>query len=206
MNQRLVEQIVDLSARADRGSLDQALALSRQLLSELNFPRHDDRIFESQIPGGMLTNLQSQLKEMGHADLFPELMREISAVRKDAGYVPLVTPTSQIVGAQAAFNLIFGRYENMTNEFCMMLRGEFGRTPGPVNPQVLSKALAAGEEVIKYRPASYLKPVMEDCCELAYVKDQKDLLLHLMLEQAADTFLNNRHQIQLDEVEYFAAI
>lgn len=203
-----VHRVMDLVKKGDPESLDDALTLTREMLCDLNFPKYDARMFESQIPGGMLTNLQSQLKEMGHSELFPDLMHVIADVRKDAGYVPLVTPTSQIVGAQAALNLIFGPYEMITNEFRMMLRGEFGRTPGPVNPDVLRKVLTTGAEMLKYRPASYLKPVLEDSCRLAYVKSHKDLLLHLMLEQAADTFLLNRQQaqLQMEEVEMFATI
>jgi pyruvate/oxaloacetate carboxyltransferase len=202
----IVRQVIGLVAQASPAAIEQALALTRQLENDLKFPHYDDRMFESQIPGGMLSNLQSQLMEMGHPDLFPDLMKVIAEVRKDAGYVPLVTPTSQIVGSQAALNLIFGPYNMLTNEFRMMLRGEFGRAPGPINPEVLRKVLATGEEVVKYRPASYLKPAMEDRCKLAYVKTHKDLLLHLMLDQAADTFLHNRHQALLEEEEYFATI
>jgi pyruvate/oxaloacetate carboxyltransferase len=117
-------------------------------------------------------------------------------VRSDAGYVPLVTPTSQIVGSQAAFNVISGeRYQMVSNEFKMILKGEFGRTPGPTNPEVMQKVLQSGEEPLKYRAASYLPPVLEDKYDLPFVKTHKDLLLHLLFKQSADTFLKQRYGV-----------
>ena len=90
----------------------------------------DINVLLHQTPGGMLSNLQSQLKEMGRSDLLNEVMSAVPQVRKDAGYVPLVTPTSQIVGAQAVFNLLFGPYEMVTEEFKMLLRGELAHSTG----------------------------------------------------------------------------
>jgi pyruvate/oxaloacetate carboxyltransferase len=197
----LVNQIIRLTEMGDKASIDKSVDLSRQLMRGLRYPDYDDRIFTSQIPGGMLSNLQSQLKEMGRPDLLPQVMEAIPQVRKDAGYVPLVTPTSQIIGAQAVFNLMFGAYEMVTEEFKMLLRGEFGRTPAPVNPEVLIKVLNPDDAVYKYRPATYLSPVLEDPCWLPYVKNHKDLLLHLSFTQAADGFLKGKYRNMPDLVE-----
>lgn len=178
----------------DTEDLDTAIAVSREIMADLGYPGYDDRIFESQIPGGMLSNLQNQLKGMGvPAEKFDEVMAEIPRVRADAGYVPLVTPTSQIVGVQAAYNVMTGgRYAFTSNEFQMILKGEFGKTPAPCNPEVVAEVIGEDAEVMKYRPASYLMPVLEDSYDLPFVKSKKDLLLHLVFGQAADTFLENR--------------
>ncbi len=175
-------------------NLKTAIDLSREIMADLDYPKYDDRIFESQIPGGMLSNLQNQLKGMGvPEEKFDEVMAEIPAVRADAGYVPLVTPTSQIVGVQAAYNVLTGsRYAFTSNEFQMILKGEFGKTPAPCNPKVVEEILGDDVEVMKYRPASYLMPVLEDSYDLPFVHSRKDLLLHLVFGAAADTFLQSR--------------
>jgi pyruvate/oxaloacetate carboxyltransferase len=207
IDRHLVARIARLVDLGSRPAIEEALSLSRGLMQSLHFPAYDDRIFASQIPGGMLSNLQSQLKEVGHPELLPEVMAAIPQVRKDAGYVPLVTPTSQIIGAQAVFNLLFGLYEMVSEEFKMLLRGEFGRTPGPVNPDVLSKVLAPTDRLIKYRPAAYLEPVLEERPRLPYVKSHQDLLLHLGFGQAADEFLKARNRSAVEELEMgYAAI
>jgi pyruvate/oxaloacetate carboxyltransferase len=177
-------------------NIEKALPLTRQLLNDLKYPTYDDDIFKSQIPGGMYTNLVNQLKEMGSPD--PEILKktlaEVPSVRADVGYVPLVTPTSQIVGSQAAFNVMFGeRYSFVSNEFRMILKGEFGRTPAPCNPEVVKKVLGEGEEPLRYRAASYLHPLLEDPCNLPYVRTNKDRLLHHMLGNAADEFLQKKY-------------
>ncbi len=193
VNRAQVQEVLKLVSDPKPENIEQALAISRQMLKDLGYPNYDDRIFDSQIPGGMLSNLQSQLKQMGQEGMLDQVMKEIPQVRKDAGYVPLVTPTSQIVGSQAAFNLIMGeRYAFASNEFRMLLRGEFGRTPAEPNPAVVRQVLGETEEPLKYRPASYLSPLLEDTYDLPFVKTYKDLLLHLLLGQAADAFLQAR--------------
>ncbi|MCB0170059.1 MAG: oxaloacetate decarboxylase subunit alpha, partial [Anaerolineae bacterium] len=108
--------------------------------------------------------------------------------------VPLVTPTSQIVGSQAAFNVIMGeRYKTVSDPFKMILKGEFGRTPAPVNPDIVAKVLHANEEPLKYRAASYLTPVMEDEYNFPFIKTHKDLLLYLLFGQSATNFLNKKY-------------
>ena len=124
-----------------------------------------------------------------------EILEEVPFVRADVGYVPLVTPTSQIVGSQATFNVLTGRYQMVSNEFKMLLRGEFGRTPSQPNPDIVNRVLGAGEEPLRYRPASYLHPILEDNHDFAFVRTRRDLLLHLMLKQPADEFLKRKYRL-----------
>jgi pyruvate/oxaloacetate carboxyltransferase len=197
VDRKKVNQIINLVAKGNKQSIEKAVPLMRDLLQELSFPAFNDKIFESQIPGGMLSNLHNQLKEMGQIDAMDRIMEEIPRVRKDAGYVPLVTPTSQIVGSQAAFNVIAGTpYQMVSNEFKMIMKGEFGQTPGGVNKELMDKVLGPGEEPLKYRVASYLQPVMEDEYNFPFVKTHKDLLLHLLFKQSADNFLKKRYGVE----------
>ncbi|NOS86926.1 MAG: pyruvate carboxylase subunit B, partial [Methylococcaceae bacterium] len=113
----------------------------------------DGRILISQVPGGMLTNMESQLREQGAADKFDEVMREIPRVREDLGFIPLVTPTSQIVGTQAVMNVLDGeRYKTVTKETAGVLKGEYGATPAPVNSELQDRVLE-GKAPITCRPA-----------------------------------------------------
>jgi pyruvate/oxaloacetate carboxyltransferase len=191
-----VDEIIALVKKEDKASIEQAIPLMRALELSLGYPEFDDKIFEAQVPGGMLSNLWSQLKSINKLDQMDAILAEIPAVRKDAGYVPLVTPTSQIIGSQAAFNVMVGeRYKTVSNEFKMILQGKFGRTPAPTDPEITARALGK-DQVLKYRAASYLKPVMEeDFSSLAFVKSHKDLLLHLLFKQAADGFLKKRYAV-----------
>ncbi len=196
VDRKKVHEIINLVTKSDPVAIEKAIPLMRDLLKSLSYPDYDDKIFEAQVPGGMLSNLYNQLKGMGKLDMMDSIMAEIPRVRQDAGYVPLVTPTSQIVGSQAAFNVISGgRYNIVSDEFKMILKGEFGRTPGPVNQEVVQKVLRPGEEPLRYRPSSYLKPVLEDEYDLPFVKTHKDLLLHLLFKQQADNFLKKRYGI-----------
>lgn len=114
-----------------------------------------------QVPGGMISNLLSQLKQANAEDRFDDVLREVPAVRADFGYPPLVTPTSQIVGSQAVLNVLLGeRYSSFTKESKMLLRGEYGRLPGTVNEAVRKKALG-DEELITCRPADLISPELE---------------------------------------------
>lgn len=192
IDRALVKRIVRLVERAQPEDIAEGLTLTRQLLRALDYPPYDDAIFQSQIPGGMLTNLHSQLSAMGQLDKLDAIMAEIPAVRADVGYVPLVTPTSQIVGSQATFNVLLGRYAMISNEFKMLLRGEFGKTPVPPRAELVEQVLGPDEPPLRYRPASYLLPVLEDSYDLPFVKSQRDLLLYLMLKQPAEDFLRAR--------------
>ncbi|HOT92351.1 MAG TPA: oxaloacetate decarboxylase subunit alpha [Anaerolineae bacterium] len=195
IDRHVVQQILAHIQKGREENIEAALTLMRALMRDLRYPDYDDTIFKAQIPGGMLSNLQNQLKQMQKLDLLDAIMQEIPRVRADVGYVPLVTPTSQIVGAQATFNVLMGRYQMVSNEFKMLLRGEFGHLPVPPNPEIVQKVLGPGESPLRYRPASYLMPVLEDKCDLPYVKTHRDLLLHFMLKQPADEFLKRKYGI-----------
>lgn len=120
---------------------------------ESKFQGADPRIFISQIPGGMLSNLESQLKQQGCADRIDEVLEEVPKVRKEMGYIPLVTPTSQIVGTQAVFNVLMGeRYKVVPAESKAIFKGGYGKTPAPVDPEIQKKVLG-DEEPITHRPA-----------------------------------------------------
>lgn len=199
VDRKKVRDVIKLVEKGTHEDIEKALPITHDMLKELAYPDYDHDIFNSQIPGGMYTNLVNQLKEMGSPDpdILPKTLAEVPSVRADAGYVPLVTPTSQIIGSQAAFNVMFGeRYSFVSNEYRMILKGEFGKTPGPCNPEVMKMVLGEGEEPLKYRAASYLKPILEDPLDLPYVKTHKDRLLHHMLGQAADAFLMKKYGVQ----------
>jgi oxaloacetate decarboxylase alpha subunit len=163
----------------------------------------DSRILISQVPGGMLTNMESQLKEQGAANKFDEVMLEIPRVREDLGFIPLVTPTSQIVGTQAVINVMNGeRYKNITKETAGVLKGEYGATPAPVNKALQDKVLN-GEQAITCRPADLLAPEMDklvaDVREKAQaegvtlaVNVEEDALINGLFAQVGWKFLANR--------------
>ena len=148
-----------------------------------------------QVPGGMLSNLISQLKQAGKEDKYYDVLAEIPRVRKDCGYPPLVTPTSQIVGTQAVMNIIMGeRYKTFTKETKAMLKGEYGRLPGEVNEEVRAKAGIAPEDVITCRPADLLQPELpkyrEEFKDIA--KSDEDVLSLALFPQVAPKFLAER--------------
>ncbi|EKT3347154.1 biotin/lipoyl-binding protein, partial [Salmonella enterica] len=119
---------------------------------------YDSRILVAQVPGGMLTNLESQLKQQNAADKLDQVLAEIPRVREDLGFIPLVTPTSQIVGTQAVLNVLTGeRYKTIAKETAGILKGEYGRTPAPVNAALQARVLE-GAEPVTCRPADLLKP------------------------------------------------
>jgi oxaloacetate decarboxylase (Na+ extruding) subunit alpha len=119
----------------------------------------DTKVLTFQIPGGMLSNLLNQMKQQGQADKYPQLLEEMPRVRADAGYPPLVTPTSQIVGATAAFNVICGRYKVVSKEIKDLARGAYGRTPAPIG-EAMQKAIA-NMPIIDHRPADDIPPQMD---------------------------------------------
>ena len=120
----------------------------------------DTKVLSFQIPGGMLSNFLNQLKEQGMSEKYPAMLEEMPKVRADLGYPPLVTPTSQIVGSMAAFNVMFGRYKVVPREVKDLARGKYGRTPAPINPEVAEQILA-GETLITHRPADDIAPQLE---------------------------------------------
>ncbi|MBF0455652.1 MAG: sodium-extruding oxaloacetate decarboxylase subunit alpha [Magnetococcales bacterium] len=122
----------------------------------------DSRILLAQVPGGMLSNMENQLKQQGATDKMDEVLKEIPKVRKDLGNIALVTPTSQIVGTQAVFNVMMGeRYKSITKETRGILRGEYGSTPAPMNAELQARVLEANEKPLTCRPADKLKPEVD---------------------------------------------
>lgn len=147
-----------------------------------------------QVPGGMLSNLISQLKQANAEDKYYEVLAEVPVVRKDFGYPPLVTPTSQIVGTQAVMNVLRGRYKVFTKESKGLLRGEYGRVPGEVNEEV--RKMAIGDEpVITCRFADTLKPEIATLTEEAkdFAKCKEDVLSYALLPQVAKKFLEEKY-------------
>src|SRR5690349_17735862 len=130
---------------------------------ESKFVGVETEIFDRQIPGGMISNMESQLKQQGAGQRVKEVLAEVPHVRKDAGYPPLVTPSSQIVGTQAVFNVLMGPYKVLTGEFADLMLGYYGTALGPRDPQVLEAAVKhARKEPITGRPADLLKPEWDE--------------------------------------------
>ena len=164
----------------------------------------DSRILVAQVPGGMLTNMENQLREQGADGRLDEVLEEIPRVREDLGYLPLVTPTSQIVGTQAVINVLTGeRYKSITKETAGVLRGEYGATPAPVNKDLQGRVLEDGEEPITCRPADMLDDEMDSLTEtfrqLAGEKGIRvaeaeidDVLTYALFPQVGLKFLENR--------------
>ncbi|MCX7073229.1 MAG: sodium-extruding oxaloacetate decarboxylase subunit alpha [Methylococcales bacterium] len=164
----------------------------------------DGRILIAQVPGGMLTNMESQLREQGASDKFDEVLKEIPRVREDLGFIPLVTPTSQIVGTQAVMNVMSGeRYKTITKETAGILKGEYGVTPAPVNAELQAKVLN-GAQPITCRPADLIDAEMDklikDVQEKAKVENVKltgnieeDALINGLFAQVGWKFLANRN-------------
>ncbi len=148
-----------------------------------------------QVPGGMLSNLISQLKEAGQSDKFEEVLKEIPRVREESGFVPLVTPTSQIVGTQAVFNVIMGeRYKTVTKEFRAMVKGEYGKTPAPISPEFLKKIIG-DEEQITCRPADLLTDELDKLKGEAakWARQDEDVLTYAQFPQIAEKFFTSRN-------------
>ncbi len=158
----------------------------------------DTDIFSSQIPGGMLSNMESQLKAQGAGDRIKEVMAEVPLVKADAGHPPLVTPSSQIVGTQAVFNVLMGKYKVMTGEFADLMLGYYGTTLGEFNPDVIAIAQAqAKKEPITCRPADLLAPewgtLVEEASKLpGQDGSPEDVLTYAMFPSVAPGFFAAR--------------
>ena len=148
-----------------------------------------------QVPGGMLSNLLGQLKQAGKVDKFDEVLAEIPRVREDAGYPPLVTPSSQIVGTQAVYNVIMGeRYKMVTKEFKGLVRGEYGRTPAKIDP-AFRKKIIGDEKPIDCRPADLLEPELDKIrAEIPpqFIEQEEDVLSYAQFGAVALKFFENR--------------
>ena len=167
----------------------------------------DINTLKYQVPGGMLSNLVSQLKQQGKEDKFDEVLKEIPRVRKDLGYLPLVTPTSQIVGTQAVLNVIMGeRYKMVSNETKGICRGEYGRTPVPIDEE-FRKKIIGNEKAITCRPADLLKPELDnmrkECAE--WIEQDEDVLSYALFGQVAVKFFEQRraakYKVDKDRVD-----
>ncbi len=154
----------------------------------------DTKVLSFQIPGGMLSNLLNQMKEQGMADKYPELLEEMPRVRAELGYPPLVTPTSQITGSMAAFNVMLGRYKVIPREIKDLVRGKYGRTPAPIDPE-FRKMIVGDEPVITHRPADDIAPQMDslrqELAEKGYPNaSTEDVLSYAVFPEVALNFFS----------------
>lgn len=152
----------------------------------------DTKVLKFQIPGGMLSNLLNQMKEQGMADKFPELIAEMPRVRAELGYPPLVTPTSQIVGSMAAFNVMLGRYKVIPEEVKNIVRGKYGRTPAPIDLSI-RKLILGDEPTIDHRPADDIAPQLENARQELAAKgylnvSTEDILSYALFPEVALKF------------------
>ncbi|WP_048894707.1 oxaloacetate decarboxylase subunit alpha [Tepidanaerobacter acetatoxydans] len=154
----------------------------------------DTMVLNYQIPGGMLSNLTSQLKQQNALDKLPEVLKEVPRVREDLGYPPLVTPTSQIVGTQAVVNVLTGeRYKMIINEVKNYVKGLYGKSPAPIKEEIKQKIIG-DEEVIECRPADLLEPELEKYFkEISYyIEQEEDVLTYALFPQIALKFFQER--------------
>ena len=177
---------------------------------ESKFLGADTRILVSQVPGGMLSNLESQLKQQGAGGKMDAVLEELPKVHKDAGYVPLVTPTSQIVGTQAVMNVLMGRYTAMTQDFRNLITGRFGKLPADANPELVKKALEQNkmDEVVTCRPADLLEPewgkMLEESKKNGGDGSDEDALTYAMFPNVAPKFFAERSKGPVDAAYTFA--
>ena len=165
---------------------------------ESSFLGADTRILVSQVPGGMLSNLENQLRDLKASDKIDAVLKEIPIVQKDCGYIPLVTPTSQIVGTQSVFNVLFGRYKKLTAETRDLLTGKYGKTPAPCNPELVKAALAEAkmDAPITVRPADLipneLDKIKAEAKENGAGNSIEDVLTYAMFPKVAPKFFKER--------------
>ena len=180
----------------DRAAADEAVKLiDEELMRPQDYPAADTTHLDSQIPGGMISNLESQLRDQGKIDLLPEILEEVPRVRAAAGYPPLVTPTSQIIGSQAAFNVMLGEpYKQVSMAFRDLLIGKYGRLPGPVDADVMRTA-AGNAKPFRERPADLIPDANFNALLQRHhpvIRSHRDLLLLLLFPQPAAKFLEQR--------------
>ncbi|HEX9909961.1 MAG TPA: hypothetical protein VGA86_03675, partial [Desulfatiglandales bacterium] len=173
----------------------------RDYLSKHQMSVIDTGVLVHQVPGGMISNLVSQLKEAKALHRLPEVYKEVAVTRKELGTPPLVTPTSQIVGVQAVLNVLFGKYKMVTNEVKDLVYGLYGKTPTPVDPAVQKKVLKGykrGETPITGRAADYLEPELEKArAKMANLaKDDFDLLIYALYPSTGEQFLKWKYGLE----------
>jgi pyruvate carboxylase subunit B len=184
---------LDLELMAGIGAHFTTLREKYESLLDPIAQRPDINVFLHQIPGGMLSNLLSQLKEQNKVEKYQEVLKEIPRVRQDLGFPPLVTPTSQIVGTQAVLNVILGeRYARVTKEVKEYCLGSYGRTPAPIDPQIRKKIIGK-EKPTEGRPADLIKPQLKDLKKeaqrMGILKKEEDLITYALYPNVAPKFL-----------------
>lgn len=199
----------DMDTELDTKALLEIAAYFREIRKhyaslESKFLGADTRILVSQVPGGMLSNLESQLKQQGAGDKMDDVLAELPRVHKDAGYVPLVTPTSQIVGTQAVMNVLMGRYTTMTQDFRNLLVGRFGKLPAEPNQELVKKALEQNkmDKVVTCRPADLIEPewnkMLEESKKNGGNGSDEDALTYAMFPNVAPKFFAERSKGPVD--------
>jgi len=194
LDQNLLSEIADYFRPMREEALESGLLNPKVLGVNINTLRY-------QVPGGMLSNMISQLKEQGAEDKYEEVLKEVPRVRKDLGEPPLVTPSSQIVGTQAVFNVLMGeRYKVATQETKGILQGKYGQTVKPFNQEVVDKVLTADEKAaaITCRPADLLEPELGKIEEemKQYKQQDEDVLTYALFPQVATEFFKYREAQQ----------
>lgn len=206
----------DMDTELDTKALLEIAAYFREIRKhyaslESKFLGADTRILVSQVPGGMLSNLESQLKQQGAGDKMDDVLAELPRVHKDAGYVPLVTPTSQIVGTQAVMNVLMGRYTTMTQDFRNLLVGRFGKLPAEPNQELVKKALEQNkmDKVVTCRPADLIEPewnkMLEESKKNGGDGSDEDALTYAMFPNVAPKFFAERSKGPVDAEIAFGA-
>jgi oxaloacetate decarboxylase alpha subunit len=205
----------DMDTGLDTSALLEIAAYFREVRKhysslESSFLGADTRILLSQVPGGMLSNLESQLKQQNAGDKMDEVLAELPRVHKDAGYVPLVTPTSQIVGTQAVMNVLMGRYTTMTQDFRNLITGKFGALPAEANADLVKKALEQNgmEKVMTCRPADEIPnewdKMVEEAKKAGGNGSDEDVLTYAMFPNVAPKFFAERAKGPVDAASTFA--
>lgn len=172
----------------------------KHLLADYKLSIIDNSVLAHQIPGGMISNLTSQLKEMKALDRIDEIYKEVVQTRKDMGYPPLVTPASQIIGSQAVLNVIFGRYVRISNQLKDLVSGLYGKTPGPIDKDLAQKILKnykRGQTPITGRPADDLPPEMEEAKKTIgnLARTDEDLLGWILFPQTMEKYLQKKYGV-----------
>lgn len=197
LNKEKLESIADYFKPIRQKYLDNKTINPRLLTT-------DPKALMYQVPGGMLSNLSSQMMEAGAYDRYEEVLAEVPRVRKELGYPPLVTPLSQMVGTQAVFNILTGeRYKMVPNEIKDYLKGRYGRSPAPIDPDIQKLIIGEDEEIIDVRPADLIGPGFESEKEKIgdLAENDEDVLMYALFPQNAKTFLENRRHPQVEKDE-----
>lgn len=188
-----LESFLDLAHHFKQVKID----LEKTFNLETNFSQNPE-VLTFQMPGGMMSNLKNQLKIQGNEDKYEAVLKEMPKVRAELGYPPLVTPTSQIVGSMALINVLLGRYKMIPVEVKKLVKGLYGKTPGPIDPKIIDLVLR-GEEQITYRPADVIKPQLElfktKLTEQGFSNpSSEDLLTYALFPEIALEYFKNNNK------------